>query len=387
LYRIIRNPHGRPRIAGGCQARIEIGCFLHPPHAKNTPSARFYRYENFVKRSLNMNIKTNSLRSWWLLGLSVAALLLVGLGCASIESSAQADTARLAASPVNPSASVVAVQDDNDQGQTIQLIGIVESLTGTTAVVNGLTVETGSTTSDGPLAVGATIQVQGRQSAGGVVAAEHVWILQPPAEPSLEVASAMIPFVIEGPVQAISGNRVRVHGFDLELDVDARLGGVQVGDVLRISGEVDDDRLNDLFDDGIDEDLDDDRYVAVRNTLLGFLSHEIYASAKGQVWRDSGSCADAPPGWATASAWRSRCSGEFGGGPPAAGAGTSSSGNGSSGLSDGTSGGGDSSGSNSAPPPPPAGGGGDSNSGSNSAPPPPPPPAGGGGDSSSGSGS
>jgi hypothetical protein len=171
-----------------------------------------------------------------------------------------------------------------------------------------------------------------------VVAAEYVWILQPPAEPSPEATSGVTPFVIEGPVQAISGNRVRVHGFDLELDDDARIRGVQVGDVLRISGDVDDDRLDDLFDDGIDDDLDDDLYVPVRNTQLGFLSHEIYASAEGQVWRDSGSCANAPPGWATASAWRSRCSGEFGGGPPAAGAGTSSSENGSSGISDGAGG-------------------------------------------------
>lgn len=297
-----------------------------------------------------------------------------------------------------PASNVIAVQesDDDERSQTIQIIGIVETLSNTSLVVNGLTVDISSAAADGTVEAGSTVQIQGRQGAGIAIDAQYVWVLQPPAPTPAPSAGGPIPFVIEGPVQAISGNRVRVHGYDLDLDDDARLRGIQVGDVLRIAGNVDGDRLDDLFDDGIDDDIDDDRFVAVRDTQIGFLSNEIYASDDGQVWRDSGMCADAPPGWAAARAWRSRCSGEFGGGLPATGAstsGTSGTEASISGTEASISGGDGSSSSGSFPvvPPPPAGGDDNSSSSSSSVPapppPPPPPPAGGDGDSSSGSGS
>ena len=113
---------------------------------------------------------------------------------------------------------------------------------------------------------------------------------------------------------------MRIHGLDLELDDDPPARAA-VGDLLRVGSEVDDDRLDELFDDAIDDDIDDDRYVAVHNTQLGFLSSAIYASDDGRVAR-LGRCADAPPGPA-ATEWRTRCGGEFGGGRANGGASTS----------------------------------------------------------------
>ncbi|HSM57875.1 MAG TPA: hypothetical protein VK879_17105 [Candidatus Sulfomarinibacteraceae bacterium] len=252
--------------------------------------------------------------------------------------------------------SLLAVQDDVQQpdSETIQVIRAVESVTDAVIAVSGLTIDIAGAGIDGELATGATAQVQGKQGPQGAVTTQYVWVLESTPAPTATAESNIIPFVIEGPVQALRDNRVRIHGFDLELDDDPRLQAVMVGDVLRISGEVDDDRLDDLFDDGIDADIDDDHFVTVRNTRLGFLSNQIYANDNGHVWRDSGSCADAPAGWASASEWRGRCSGEYGGVPPATGASAFSSGSGSG-----------SSGASAPPPPPPlTGGDGDSSSGS-----------------------
>ncbi len=314
--------------------------------------------------------------------LVVAVLLLAGCAPGAV------DEAELASAPVFDS--VVAVADsaaDDAQSQAVQVIGAVQSFDGATLHVNGLSVDTSAATFQGAIAQGATVQVQGRQGAGGTIAADYVWVLQPPAELAATAApTSTVPFVIEGPVEAVSGRRVRIHGFDLELDDDARLRGLQVGDVLRVGGDVDEERLDDLFDDRIDDDIDDDLYVAVRNTQLGFLSNAIYASDDGRVWRDSGQCIDAPPGWAAATEWRARCSGEFGGGPVRSDASTSNgvAPSGGTGSSSSNSGG------QAAPPPAGGTGSSSSSSGGQAAPPPPPPPpaappSGGDGSSSSGS--
>lgn len=323
--------------------------------------------------------------------LAAVAILLLAVACGGAEQGV-VTVPEPAASNKGPDAdsikSVIAVQDSptgDVQAQSVQIIGQVQKVEGATAQINGLTVNTANASADAPIVEGATVQVQGVEAPGGAIDAEYVWVLQPEPQPTPITAtvSSGVPFVIEGAVQAINGNRVRIHGYDLELDDDPRLRAVQVGDVLRIGGEVDDGHLDMLFDDRIDDDLDDDRYVAVRQSQVGFLSNEVYVSDDGQrIWRDSGSCADAPPGWAGAGDWRARCSGEFGGGPPAAGSGASNSASiesGNSGASGASAPSGsininESSGSSSGsftPPQPP--------------PPPPPPPAGGNGDSSSGS--
>jgi hypothetical protein len=319
----------------------------------------------------------------------------------------------------SPLTNLVAVQGDPEGStfaQAIQLIGVAESVTDQTLTVNGMTVNIAQAVADGQVAVGATVQVQGTQTNRGVVDALYIWVLSAPEAAAPILDANAVPFVIEGPVAAIRGNRVRIHGFDLDVDDDLRLQGVQIGDVLRIYGEVDKDYLNGLLP--FDDDIDDDNYVTVRQTRFGFLSNAIYVSDDGLVWRDSGSCLGAPPGWASAGAWRSRCSGEYGGGPPAVSrAGNESSGSrspanpgisaldrfflflpgvtqgplsdqaraaGGDGSSNST--GNDSSGVSSnessgsalrqPPPPPPL-----------PPPPPPPPPAGGNGDSNSGSNS
>ena len=303
-------------------------------------------------------------------------LLLVACG-----SGPEAAANEVAATPVT---NMLAVQGDDGQSvdqQTIQLIGKVESLSGTTLVVNGLRVEIANAGIAGEIVPGATVQVQGRQAEGSAVVAQYVWVLQAPS-PTVEAGDGNgLPVVIEGPVEAVSGNRVRIHGFDLELDDDPRLRALQVGDVIRVDGNVDDRRMSELLEAGPDDDIDDDRFVSVHNPRLSFLSNEIYSSDDGQVWRDSGLCSEAPPTWAAARSWRNRCSGEYGGGPPATGS-SSSGGDGSS-WSSGGNGSSWSSGGASAP----SGGDGSSWSSSGvSAPPPPAPPSGGDGSSWSSSG-
>lgn len=333
---------------------------------------------------------------------ALVVVFLLLAGCAP----GAAEEADLASVPTFDT--VVAVEDsaDDDQSQAVQIIGAVQSFDGAVLRVNGLSIDTSAASFQGAVAEGATVQVQGRQAAGGTIAAEYIWVLQPPAELTpTAVPTSTVPFVIEGPVDAVSGRRVRIHGFNLELDDDARLHALQVGDVLRVGGDVDEDQLDDLFDDRIDDDIDDDLYVAVRNTQLGFLSNPIYASDDGRVWRDTGQCADAPPGWAAANEWRARCSGEFGGGPvrtdastshgaaPSGGTGSSSSNGGGQAAPPPAGGTGSSSSNNGGQAaPPPAGGTGSSSSssGGQAAPPPPPPPpaappSGGDGSSSSGS--
>lgn len=304
----------------------------------------------------------------------LAALIIVALVIVGCDETPRAE-ANLT-QPEQP-ANIVAVQEGDDQREAMQLVGIVETLTGTTVRLNGLSVDISRASNNGLIEEGATIQVQGRRADDGAVVAEYVWVLEPAAAPTA-VRVSEIPFVIEGPVTALSGRRVRIHGFDLELDDDDRIRGIQVGDVLRVGGNVNSDRLDDLFDGADDDDIDDDRYVAVRDTQLAFLSNPVYANADGQLWRDSGLCADAPPGWAQATEWRARCSGEFGGGRVNTDASTDTR-NDSSGANTGN--------------PPPAGGGGAGNSVSPAPaqppapPPPPPPPAGGNGSSGSSSGS
>lgn len=340
--------------------------------------------------------------NWRVLVVLLAAILLaaactgVDAGNADVDIPPPSGDAASTSTTETAVADIVAVQGDgDDQGQSMQLIGAVQTMNGNRLSVNGLTVDTSNATFDGDVITGATIQIQGRQTASGIINADFIWVLQPPPEPTATVLTntSPIPVVIEGPVDAVSGNRIRIHGIDLQLDDDPRIQGLQVGDVLRVGGEVDDDRLDDLFNDGSDDDIDDDRYVVLRHTQIGFLSNEIYAGEDGQVWRDSGSCADAPPGWAAADAWRSRCSGEFGGGPPATGASdsqsASASGNAGSGASAPSGTGASAPSGTGASAPSGAGGSGASGAESPPAPPPPPPPppppAGGNGDSGSGS--
>ena len=67
-----------------------------------------------------------------------------------------------------------------------------------------------------------------------------------------------IEVTIEGPVQAIGVNTINIYNIEIEVNFndDDDLQAVQIGDILRIEGIIDDDDFDD--DNGDDDDDDDD---------------------------------------------------------------------------------------------------------------------------------
>lgn len=95
--------------------------------------------------------------------------------------------------------------------------------------------------------------------------------------------------IIEGPVDAIDGNTIIIFGFPIVLDPDdPRLTVIQVGDIIRIEG--------------------DDNGGLLIAIVFVFTDVEIFVN-NGVVWRDRGTCGNAPPPWAPAWGWRARCEG------------------------------------------------------------------------------
>lgn len=126
---------------------------------------------------------------------ALVVVFLLLAGCAP----GAAEEADLASVPTFDT--VVAVEDsaDDDQSQAVQIIGAVQSFDGAVLRVNGLSIDTSAASFQGAVAEGATVQVQGRQAAGGTIAAEYIWVLQPPAELTpTAVPTSTVPFVIEG---------------------------------------------------------------------------------------------------------------------------------------------------------------------------------------------
>lgn len=119
-----------------------------------------------------------------------------------------------------------------------------------------------------------------------------------------------IVIVIEGPVTEIDGTTIIIFGFDIVLaEDDLRLTVIQIGDVLRIEG-----------------DWDDDNPVILAFIII-FIDVDVFIF-EGVIWRDPGDCAGAPPPWAPAHGWRRRCETSDGGG--SGGGGRRGSGRGSS---------------------------------------------------------
>ena len=122
----------------------------------------------------------------------------------------------------------------------------------------------------------------------------------PGVEVTVEPGTAVIIIVIEGPVEAINVNIITIFDIDIEVDADDPvLTVIQIGDVLRISGEL---PIND--DDQGDED--EGTHMRLIAIIIIFVDVDVVV-VDGQVWRDRGNCDNPPPPWAPAHGWHRRC--------------------------------------------------------------------------------
>lgn len=110
----------------------------------------------------------------------------------------------------------------------------------------------------------------------------------------LPVPELPIDLIIEGPIQSIDGNTVAIYDAEIELGSDdPLLRIIQIGDVLRVGGNITRTEGDTIIVTSVNAELADDT-VAV--------------GGDGQtVWRDSGGCDNPPPDWAAAHGWRARC--------------------------------------------------------------------------------
>ncbi|MDQ7035355.1 MAG: hypothetical protein Q9P01_11115 [Anaerolineae bacterium] len=119
-----------------------------------------------------------------------------------------------------------------------------------------------------------------------------------------------IVIVIEGPVTEIDGTTIIIFNFSIVLaDDDPLLTVIQIGDILRIEG-----------------DWDDDNPVIIAIVII-FVNVDVFIF-DGSVWRDPGDCSGAPPPWAPANGWRQRCETPRGGGSGRGSGGSSGGGRG-----------------------------------------------------------
>jgi hypothetical protein len=202
----------------------------------------------------------------------------------------------------------------------IEFSGDITEIAGSIITVNGLSVETAQAEVDGTLEVGVQVEVEGVLQSDGVVLAYEVDApddtdpeatpdplptlppeTTPEATPELTPEATEDPgddddsgiiIVIEGPVEAININIITIYGIDIEVDEDDPiLTVVQIGDVIRVEGELD--------------DIEEDTLVIIAITII-IVDVDIYISDDGDAWRDD-DCSNPPPPWAPAHGWRDRC--------------------------------------------------------------------------------
>jgi hypothetical protein len=117
------------------------------------------------------------------------------------------------------------------------------------------------------------------------------------ASPMLPIATAQVRqvIVIEGPVEEIDGREIEIYNRRIVLDDDdPRRRVIEVGDVIRIEGELQDD-------------------TSIRVITLVFVDIVVLVRG-GDVWRGD-DCRNPPPGWAQSQAgeWIRRCQASGGG--------------------------------------------------------------------------
>ncbi len=105
--------------------------------------------------------------------------------------------------------------------------------------------------------------------------------------------------VVEGPVEEINVNVITIYDIDIALNpIDPLLTVIQLGDVIRVEGDVDDDC---------------DTLVIIAIVVI-IVDVDIVIIDHDHVWRDNGNCSNPPPPWAPAHGWRRRCEGGGGSG-------------------------------------------------------------------------
>ncbi|MFN8374696.1 MAG: hypothetical protein U0694_17675 [Anaerolineae bacterium] len=103
-----------------------------------------------------------------------------------------------------------------------------------------------------------------------------------------------ITIIIEGPVEEIDANIIVIYGFHIEVDPnDPILVIIQIGDVVRIEGDISPDS--------------DGSTILIIAIVVIIVDIDVVVGDDGSVWRDNGNCDNPPPPWAPANGWRRRC--------------------------------------------------------------------------------
>lgn len=163
-------------------------------------------------------------------------------------------------------------------------------------------VEGTPTTSDGRLIVVAVVIVV-------VVDADATPSATPPGTPVATPTATATPndddddlpitIVIEGPVTAININIITIYDIDVRVDDDDPiLRVIQIGDVIRVEGDV----------------VDEGGIIVIVAINIIFVNVDVVIVDDDTIWRDDGNCNNPPPDWAPANGWRRRCQPGSGGG-------------------------------------------------------------------------
>lgn len=207
------------------------------------------------------------------------------------------------------------VTPESSPEANIEFSGEVVIIDANTIQVAGLTVIISNAEMDVLLQDGIVVSIAGTLLPDGTIIAIEVDSNdEPEATPEPEVTPDVTPevtpeitpepddddgsgiiIVIEGPVESININIITIYSIEIELDDDDPiLTVIQIGDVIRVEGEL------------LDDD-DDDTTILIAVINITFINVEVYINDDGEIWRDPVTCLIAPPPWAEANAWHIRC--------------------------------------------------------------------------------
>jgi hypothetical protein len=244
----------------------------------------------------------------------------------------------------------VAQQATPQAGAAISFSGAVSQVNAGLIVVNGLTVSVANTPLTFTPQVGQTVMVNGLLLPDGQIVAQTVVIIiigspeltpevtpevtpettaEPTASPTPQMTPTVSPtpdddddtgddviIVIEGPVQQINVNIITIYNINVVVnETDPILPVIQIGDIIRVEGRLDDDD----DDDGSVVLIGTNTTITIIAITIIIVDVDVFINPDGgPVWRDDGSCMNPPPPWAPAFGWRRRCEG---GGNPGGGRG------------------------------------------------------------------
>lgn len=220
-------------------------------------------------------------------------------------------------------------------GAAITFSGTITAVDSGVIVVNGLTVSIENVALNFTPQPGQTVTVNGSLLPDGRIIAVTVVIIVAESTPEATAAPESTPeatpeataapddddttgviIVIEGPVQQINVNVITIYNINVIVDPnDPILVVVQIGDIIRVEGELVDDDDDD--DGGSIVIIGGDVSVTIIAITIVIVDVDVVINPDdGQAWRDPGDCGNPPPPWAPAHGWRRRCegSGNSGGG-------------------------------------------------------------------------